>query len=55
MHLEDVKDQIAKILDPKFAQPAPATGTAAPFGRGFGEDELETLGCWPDYSLRIRR
>jgi hypothetical protein len=31
-HLEGAKDQIAKILDPKFLQPAPAT-PATP-GRG---------------------
>ena len=57
MHLEDARDQIAKILDPKFAQPAPAAATT-PFGRpGLDGDELqdETLGCWPDYSIRIRQ
>ena len=56
MHLEDARDQIAKILDPKFAQPAPASA-ATIFGRlGLGDDELrdESLGCWPDYSVRIR-
>ncbi len=58
MHLEDVKDQIAKILDPKFVAPAPTT-TGAPFviGRGGAESEEEfgeMLKCWPDYSLRIR-
>ncbi len=57
MHLEDARDQIAKILDPKFAQPAPAAG-ATLFGRpGLDGEELqdENLGCWPDYSVRIRR
>jgi hypothetical protein len=57
MHLEDARDQIAKILDPKFAQPATAAG-ATIFGRlGLDGEELqdETLGCWPDYSVRIRR
>ncbi len=57
MHLEDVKDQIAKILDPKFAQPAPTTSTV-PFILGrFDEDEdlRNSLHCWPDYSIRIRQ
>ncbi|MGH9801805.1 MAG: hypothetical protein ACRD82_15695, partial [Blastocatellia bacterium] len=59
MHLEDVRDQIAKILDPKFAAPAPAA-TGLPFILGrFGldgeEQSDELLNCWPDYSLRIRR
>ena len=45
-HLEDVKDQIARILDPKFAVAAPsaATATARP---GLDEDE----NCWPDYGI----
>lgn len=55
MHLEDARDQIAKILDPKFAAPAPA-GNALPFvlGRfGFEEDpSIDPLRCWVDYSLR---
>jgi hypothetical protein len=58
MHLEDVKDQIAKILDPKFAAAAP-TSSPFPFIFLFGPDgeELhdELLNCWPDYSLRIRQ
>ncbi len=45
-HLDDVKDQIAKILDPKFVPPAPANPLTALFGRGF-EDEYQA-GCWED-------
>ena len=33
-HLEASKDEIAKILDPKFAPPTPAAGAAAMGGRG---------------------
>jgi hypothetical protein len=59
MHLDDVRDQIAKILDPKFAPPAPATPTqASVFGRFSADGEEshdESLSCWPDYSLRIRQ
>ncbi len=47
MHLEDARDQIAKILDPKFAPVAPAPAAASPFGRGADE----TI-CWPDYAIR---
>ena len=32
--LFEKKDEIAKILDPKFATPAPATGVATGGGRG---------------------
>jgi hypothetical protein len=44
-------------LDPKFAPPVPSTATTL-FGRlGLDDDEQqeELLGCWPDYSIRIRR
>ena len=58
MHLEDVRDQIAKILDPKFAPPAPTTPTPAfifgPFSAD-GEESYDELRCWPDYSIRIRQ
>jgi hypothetical protein len=46
MHLQDVRDQIAKILDPRFAPPAsPAAVTPIP-----GLDGQE--GCWLDYAIR---
>ncbi len=55
-HLDGVRDQIAKILDPKFATPATAGATAQ---RAIGAemdvflaspDQLGT--CWPDYTIR---
>ena len=58
MHLEDVRDQIAKILDPKFAAPAPTTSPLqfifGPFSAD-GEEPHDGLSCWPDYSIRIRQ
>ncbi len=54
-HLEAVKDEIAKILDPKFAATVPAAA-ANPAGRALTEDELRFLlppdSCWPDYVVR---
>ena len=51
-HLEDVRDQIAKILDPKFA-----TATAAGVGNqsqpGPGGEDADS--CWPDYVIRIKQ
>jgi Met-zincin/Domain of unknown function (DUF5117)/Domain of unknown function (DUF5118) len=58
MHLEDVRDQIARILDPKFTPPATA---ASPLSFIFGasgatgEEQPDELNCWPDYSIRIRQ
>jgi hypothetical protein len=58
MHLEDVRDQIARILDPKFTPSAPA---ASPLSFIFGvsdagdDEQSDELSCWPDYSIRIRR
>jgi hypothetical protein len=55
-HLEGARDQIAKILDPKFATPSAAAGGAV---RAAGDqldpflsppDQLGT--CWPDYVIR---
>jgi hypothetical protein len=51
LHLEDVEDQIAKALDPKFLPPAPAA-QAQPAGRPGVEDETAHSSCWPDYSIR---
>lgn len=56
-HLEDVRDQIAKALDPKFAAPAPAAGTGF-FPFGFDDEIFESsdptapLFCWRDYSVK---
>lgn len=53
LHLEDVQDQIAKILDPKFQL---TTGQGAAQGQGGPAPsfELELGGefCWPDYAIR---
>jgi hypothetical protein len=45
-HLEGVRDQIARILDPKFAQ---AAGSSASVTIRVGIDEPQT--CWPDYII----
>jgi hypothetical protein len=44
-----VKDQIAKILDPKYIPPAPAAATPGGARRGM-EDPWE-LQCWRDYGI----
>jgi hypothetical protein len=52
-HLEGVRDQIAKILDPKFG---PAGGATAGAIRIFGmQDDPFTFAsehCWPDYVIK---
>jgi hypothetical protein len=49
-HLEGARDQIAKILDPKFAAVGGA-GAGAIIRLGFeGVDPLDS--CWPDYVIR---
>ena len=45
LHLEDIRDQSAKALDPKFEPPAPATILPGRFPSA--EDS-----CWPDYAIR---
>ena len=49
LHLEDVRDQIARILDPKFEPSRPAPAVAPAFPTGF---EFEFENCWPDYAIR---
>jgi len=44
--LEGARDQIARILDPKFAQAASASGAVI----RLGIDDPQT--CWPDYIIR---
>jgi uncharacterized protein DUF4953/uncharacterized protein DUF5117/uncharacterized protein DUF5118 len=62
-HLADVRDQIAKALDPKFAPPATPTTQVFPFGIDDGitsnsdSSSIENFSwsdCWPDYAIRIR-
>ncbi|HJU42270.1 MAG TPA: zinc-dependent metalloprotease [Vicinamibacterales bacterium] len=50
VHLEDVRDQIAKILDPKFAAP-PAPAGAGQGRPGLDEQEIPDDRCWPDFSI----
>ena len=53
VHLEDVRDQIARILDPKFAAPAPAAPAGAgPARPGLDEFDIVDDRCWPDYAIR---
>jgi hypothetical protein len=56
-HLEWARDEISKILDPKFAAPS-GTGAGTTIRLGFDEqdplfalpDQIRT--CWPDYVIR---
>jgi hypothetical protein len=50
LHLQDVRDHIARILDPKFAPPAPPANLPIILGLD-GSDE--GLGCWLDYAIRV--
>jgi len=52
LHLQDVRDQIARILDPKFAPTAAPPTPTIIFGLD-GSDER--IGCWLDYAIRVER
>jgi hypothetical protein len=49
LHLQDVRDQIGRILDPKFA---PAATPNQPL-LILGVDQ--EIGCWFDYAIRVER
>ncbi len=47
-HLEDARDEIARILDPRFAPPANQnTGAFRVFS-----DQFDPNDCWPDYTIQ---
>jgi hypothetical protein len=48
LHLEDLRDQIAKILDPKYQQANP--GPAQPIVILTSEGDTY---CWTDYAVRV--
>ena len=48
-HLQDVRDQIGRILDPKFAT-APAAPIVLPIVTG-----ADGEGCWLDYAIRVQK
>lgn len=52
-HLEGVRDQIAKILDPKFAPPSQGSSTQIRV-MGADADPFSAVpdNCWPDYIIR---
>jgi hypothetical protein len=52
LHLQDVRDHIARILDPKFA-PTTAPPTPTIILGVDGSDER--FGCWLDYAIRVER
>ena len=55
-HLEAARDQIAKILDPKFAPAASGGGAVIRIGAGgldlFSATPEQIGTCWPDYIVR---
>jgi hypothetical protein len=52
LHLQDVRDQIARILDPKFAPPTSPQNLPIIFGL---DGAAEPVGCWLDYAIRVNR
>jgi hypothetical protein len=52
LHLEDVRDQVAKILDPKFALAGPAAGGGIPLVTGADDDAAPEEICFPDDAIR---
>ena len=46
LHLRELRDRVARILDPKFAPPAAPAAPAAP-PAGLDEEDA----CWPDLAL----
>ena len=47
-HFDDLKDQIAKILDPKFVAPATSTNPLSALLGRFEEVNDDRHNCWED-------
>jgi len=57
-HLEDIRDQIARALDPKVLPQAAAAPTPTRPALTDADDAWPAQGamaCWPDYAIRVRR
>ena len=53
LHLQDARDQIARILDPKFERPN-VSPAGPPTGNGLTDDEefVSPEICFPDYAIK---
>jgi hypothetical protein len=51
MHLDDMKDQIAKALDPKVPLASPASGGGSR-GLDLQGPSQDPQTCWPDYEIK---
>lgn len=51
LHLEDLRAEIGKILDPKYQQANPTPSPLTPPTGFISEDE----GCWVDYAIVVRK
>ncbi len=52
LHLADIQDQVAKILDPKFQVGSGQTGNG-PGGPPSFSLEVDGEFCWPDYAIHV--
>lgn len=55
-HLLDARDQISKILDPRFERPAQGTAPPQAAGNGFEDEDDGVMNpeiCFPDYAIRL--
>jgi hypothetical protein len=52
LHLDDIKDQIAKVLDPKLAPPSSAGPIVVQRGFELLEGWEDPQICWPDYQIQ---
>jgi Met-zincin len=57
-HLLDARDQISKILDPRFERPAQGGASPQAPGNGFEDNDDAVMNpeiCFPDYAIRLVR
>jgi hypothetical protein len=55
LHIEDVRSQIARALDPSVQETAPATRTTTAFDEEEFDPSLAPDLCWTDYAIRGKK
>jgi hypothetical protein len=55
LHIEDVRSQIARALDPTVQEAAAAARTTTDFGDDLFDPSIAPESCWYDYAIRVRK
>ena len=55
LHIEDVRSQIARALDPSVQETAPPARTTTDFSDELFDPSIAPESCWFDYAIRVKK